>query len=595
MSIGKIENIFIERLNHWRKKSVNEELFFIFLSIIIGLVTGIAAALMKTVVIFIKDLIIEHINNGANSLILFMVPVVGVSLTVIFVHHIIKDPDNHGIYGILMSMSQRKGKIRKQKAISAFFGGIFTSAFGGSAGLESPIISTGTSVSSVISTKFGLNLKQTTLLLGCGASAAMSGIFFTPIAAIIFVVEVLVIDLTANSIIPLLVASISAAIISDFIMPSEVVFQFNFVEKILFNDVPFLVLLGILTGMMSLYFKRVTFAIHKKMHTYNTAFTRLVIGVSILGVLIYLFPVLYGEGYDTLKMIIEGNASDITDISFLYAYRNEFWVVIGLMLVVAFLKVVSTTLTIESGGIGGFFAPSVFTGGLIGYIFSSVVNFLNPLWHLSPKEYTVVGMAGVMAGVMHAPLTAIFFSAEITQGYVLILPLMIVSTISFLTSRYFEPQSVFTKYMVDEGEVLSHHKDKTVLHLLTIKSVIDTDFTTIPVDITLENFTNYVADSTRNVFPVVGPNNEFIGIVDFGDVRKVIFDKKLYHKKITDYMIQPKTFVSTTDKMDLAMDKFNETGYYNLPVIDDGIYVGFISRSNTFSAYRNLLIDVSQD
>ena len=585
----------LDKFHTWRSKGVNEELFFILLSIFIGLVTGLAAALMKTAVLFIKDLILEHINAGSNSIFLFLLPIIGISITVFFIHKVIKDPKNHGIYGILMSLSQRKGKIRKQKAISAFFGGILTSAFGGSAGLESPIISTGTSVSSMISTYFGLNHKQTTLLLGCGAAAAMSGIFFTPIASIIFVVEVLVIDLTANSIIPLLIASISAAIISNAVMPSEVVFQFNFIEKIGFSQLPFLLLLGVLSGMMSLYFKRVTFSIHKKMQSYDTAITRLLIGVSILGVLIYLFPALYGEGYDTLKQIIEGNASDMTDISFLYAYRDEFWVIMALMLVVAFLKVVSTTLTIESGGVGGFFAPSVFTGGLVGYMYSTLINYLNPALNISVKEYTVVGMAGLMAGVMHAPLTAIFFAAEITHGYILILPLMIVSTISFVTSRYFEPQSVFTKYMVDEGEVLSHHKDKTVLHLLTIKSVIDTDLTIIPKDITLKEFTNYVSESTRNVFPVVGKKGEFIGIVDFGDVRKVIFDENLYDKKITDYMIQPKDFVSTSDKMETAMRKFTETGYYNMPVIDDGIYKGFISRSNTFSAYRKILIDVSQD
>ncbi len=586
---------FLDKFHTWRSKGVNEELFFILLSIFIGLVTGLAAALMKTAVLFIKDLILKHINAGSNSILLFLLPIIGISITVFFIHKVIKDPKNHGIYGILMSLSQRKGKIRKQKAISAFFGGILTSAFGGSAGLESPIISTGTSVSSMISTYFGLNHKQTTLLLGCGAAAAMSGIFFTPIASIIFVVEVLVIDLTANSIIPLLIASISAAIISNAVMPSEVVFQFNFIEKIGFSQLPFLLLLGVLSGMMSLYFKRVTFSIHKKMQSYDTAITRLLIGVSILGVLIYLFPALYGEGYDTLKQIIEGNASDMTDISFLYAYRDEFWVIMALMLVVAFLKVVSTTLTIESGGVGGFFAPSVFTGGLVGYMYSTLINYLNPAWNISVKEYTVVGMAGLMAGVMHAPLTAIFFAAEITHGYILILPLMIVSTISFVTSRYFEPQSVFTKYMVDEGEVLSHHKDKTVLHLLTIKSVIDTDLTIIPKDITLKEFTNYVSESTRNVFPVVGKKGEFIGIVDFGDVRKVIFDENLYDRKITDYMVQPKDFVSTTDKMETAMRKFTETGYYNMPVIDDGIYKGFISRSNTFSAYRKILIDVSQD
>ncbi|OYT12112.1 MAG: chloride channel protein [Bacteroidetes bacterium 4572_112] len=589
------QNNLIKGLNSWRAKSVNEDLFFIILSIIIGLITGLAAALMKTAVIFIKDNILNNISEGSNSIILFLVPIIGISITVIFIHHIIKDPKNHGIYGILMSLSQRKGRIRREKSISAFFGGILTSAFGGSAGLESPIISTGTSISSAISAKFNLNIKQTSLLLGCGAAAAMSGIFFTPIASIIFVVEVLVIDLTANSIIPLLIASISAAIISNAVMPSEVVFQFNFIEQIGFSQFPFLIFLGIISGMMSLYFKRVTFAIHRKMQSYNTALTRLVIGASILGLLIYLFPALYGEGYDTLKLIIQGDASDITDISFLYAYKDEFWILMLIMLIVAFLKVVSTTLTIESGGVGGFFAPSVFTGGLLGYIFSSVINYVSPNWHLSVKEYTVVGMAGVMAGVMHAPLTAIFFAAEITQGYILIFPLMIVATISFVTSRYFEPQSVFTKYMADEGEVLSHHKDKTVLHLLTIKSVMDTDLTTIPSTITLKEFTKYVSEATRNVFPVVGNNNEFIGIVDFGDVRKVIFDKDKYNNKITDYMMHPKTFVSTSDKMETAMEKFNETGYYNMPVIDDGIYKGFISRSNTFSAYRKLLIAVSQD
>jgi CIC family chloride channel protein len=321
----------------------------------------------------------------------------------------------------------------------------------------------------------------------------------------------------------------------------------------------------------------------------------MIIGVSFLGILIFVFPSLYGEGYDTLKEIIKGDAEAITNISFFHAYRTEFWILTALMLLIALLKVISTTLTIESGGVGGFFAPSVFTGGLIGYVYSSIINHLHPAWGLSVKEYTVVGMAGVMAGVMHAPLTAIFFAAEITQGYILILPLMLVSTIAFLTSRYFEPHSVFTKYMEEEGDVLSHHKDKTVLHLLTIKSVIDTDLTIISPALTLGEFTKYIAQSKRNLFPVVDANNEFQGIVDLNDVRADMFKPELYTKSIINYMIQPKASISTTDKMEIAMEKFNETGYYNLPVIDNGNYVGFVSRSNTFSAYRKMLLAVSQD
>lgn len=586
---------YLEKIQHWRKKRRSDQLFIIVLSIIIGLFTGIAAALMKTAVLFIKNFILDNFNLGSNSILFFLLPIIGVSLTVFLLYFVIKDPDEHGIKGILRSISQRQGRIRQHKIISSFLGGTITSAFGGSAGLESPIITTGTSLSSTISSWFNLNYKQTSLLIGCGAASAMSGIFFTPIAAIIFVVEVLVIDLTATSIIPLLIASITGAIISDFIMPSEVVFQFSIIDKMQLFDIPFLILLGILTGLMSVYFKKMTYKIHLMMRGISTMMLRMVIGLSILGIIIYIFPSLYGEGYDTLKEVISGDAREITDISFFYQYRDEFWILTSLMIVVAFLKVISTSLTIESGGVGGFFAPSVFTGGIIGYVYSSIINHLNPQLDLSLKEYTVVGMAGVMAGVMHAPLTAIFFAAEITQGYLLILPLMVVASISFLISKYYETNSVFTRFMEEEGEVLSHHKDKTVLHLLSIKSVIDKDLKTIPPDINLGDFTKYIAKSKRNIFPVVNNENVFIGVVDLNDVREDMFKPECYSNPIKQYMIQPKASVSTTDKMESTMQKFNDTGYYNLPVIDNGKYVGFVSRSNTFSAYRKMLLDISQD
>jgi CIC family chloride channel protein len=590
-----LTNKYLIRFNTWGNKKGNQQVFIISLSIVIGIFTGIAAALMKTAVIVIKDYILKNLRGDTESIALFLLPIIGISLTLILLYFVLKDPDEHGIKGILRSISQRKGKIKHQKIFSSFLGGTLTSAFGGSAGLESPIITTGTSFSSVISSIFKLNFKQTSLLIGCGAAAAMSGIFFTPIAAIIFVVEIFIIDLTANSIIPLLIASITGAIVSSLIMPAKVVFQFSLIEQMNIVDMPFLFFLGILTGLISFYYKRMTYGIHLKLRHINPTLVRIAISLSFLGILVFVFPSLYGEGYDTLMNIINGNAKEITDISFFYQYRDEFWILTALLLAIAFLKVISTSLTIESGGVGGFFAPSVFTGGMIGYVYSSTLNHLFPHLNLTIKEYTIVGMAGVLAGVMHAPLTAIFFAAEITQGYILILPLMLVSTIAFLTSRYFEKESVFTIFMNDKDVVLTHHKDKTVLSFLSINNLIDKDLTTIPPNINLEEFTDYIAKSKRNVFPVVNEKNEFLGVVDIGDLRADMFNKELYNKPITDYMIQPTASVSTQDKMETAMEKFNETGYYNLPVIDNKTYIGFISRSNTFSAYRKMLLDVSQD
>lgn len=585
----------IADFNKWRELRISNQQFILFLSVIIGLITGVAAYLMKTFVIYLKDFLINRFDVDQSNLLLYIYPMAGVLLTVLFLRWVVRDDVRHGIPRILYVISKKGGEMRKHKTFSSFIGGAITSGLGGSAGLESPIISTGASVGSTFASTFNLDFKTKTLLIGSGAAGAMASIFTTPIAAVIFSMEVLMLDLTAASIIPLLISSVTGAITAKLLMSDEVLFHFSLDNHFEVPDLPYYILLGILAGLVSLYFNRSNYFISKWMNNIKDVKRRTLVGMLLMGALIFIFPVLFGEGYNFLKIIINGDPKELTSWSFFYDYRMNFWVFSAFLFLVLLLKVVATTLTIESGGIGGIFAPAVFTGGITGYLFSSIVNHTGWLRHLNEKSFTLVGMAAVLGAVLHAPLTAIFFAAEITNGYHLMLPLMLTTSVAYSTIKLFDSHSIFNRQLAERGQLLTHHKDKAVLTLLSVSSVIDKDFNTIGFDASLGDLVHKIAHSKRNIFPVIKEDKTFIGLIALDDVREDMFKPKLYSKPATNYMIQPKDSVSSTQTMEMVMQKFNETDYYNLPVIDDGKYVGFVSRSNVFSAYRKTLLEVTLD
>jgi len=425
----------------------------------------------------------------------------------------------------------------------------------------------------------------------------MASIFTTPIAAVIFSLEVLMLDLTISSIIPLLMASATGAITTKLLLSENMLIHFEVSEPFVVSDVPFFLFLGILTGVVSLYFNRMTHTVTAKMEFLTNPYLRVFTGVTLLGILIFLFPPLYGEGYDAIRTIISGNPLDLLNNSMFYAFRDNMWFFVAFIIFIMLLKVVATTLTIESGGIGGIFAPSAVTGGLVGFAFARIINDFAIVKPLSESNFTLVGMAGVLGAVLHAPLTAIFLIAEMTNGYELIVPLMLTSTISFVTIKTFDPHSIFTKRLAERGELLTHHKDQAVLTLLNIRDVIDKDILTISSEANLGDLTKVIAKSKRNLFPVVNKDRQFLGLVILDDVREDMFKKNKYGIPIAHYIRQPLAGekVSIDDSMDSVMEKFKQTGNYNLVVLNKGKYVGFVSRANVFKAYRQTLIDVSHE
>ena len=587
----------IGRFLIWRTKYIQDRYFVIVLSALIGFLSGIAAYLLKSSVYYIEGFLTADFHIKQQNYRYVIYPAIGIFLTVLFIRYIIRDETRHGIPRILYVISKLGGRMSQHKLFSSLFGSSLTAGFGGSIGLEAPIISAGSTIGSSLGQWLRMDYKTIILLIGCGAAGAMASIFTTPIAAVIFSLEVLMLDLTISSIIPLLMASATGAITTKLLLAEKILVHFEITEPFAVGDVPFFLLLGVITGLVSLYFNRATEAITSLMERFRNIWWRGFFGVSILGILVFLFPPLYGEGYDAIRMIIAGDSVHLLDNSLFYGIRDNIWPFLLFLLFLVFLKVVATTLTIESGGIGGIFAPSAVTGGISGFAFARLVNEMGFTRELPEASFTLVGMAGVLGAVLHAPLTAIFLIAEMTNGYELIVPLMLTTTISFVTIKTFDPHSIFTKKLAERGELLTHHKDQAVLTLLNVRDVIDKDLITIPPDATLGDLTKVIARSKRNLFPVVDRDLQFKGLVIMDDVREDMFDKDKYDTPIARYLLQPieKEKVNINDTMESVMEKFNQTGNYNLVVLDQGKYVGFVSRANVFNAYRQTLIDVSHE
>ncbi len=578
----------------WRDDHLGHRQFVYILSFVIGIISGLAAVLLKNSVHYIHQLLLHSLPDDKMNFLFLFFPLIGIVLTVLFVRFVVKDKIGHGISRILFAISKQNGKLRPHNNYSSFIAGILTVGFGGSVGLEAPIVLTGSSMGSTLGRIFRMNYKTTTILIGCGAAGAIAGIFKAPIAAVIFALEVLMLDLTLWSIIPLLISAVTALTVSIFFLGKAEIFSFELSEQFALGRIPYYILLGVFCGLVSFYFTRVTLSIEATLGKIKSPYLKPLIGGSMLGLIILFLPPLYGEGYNTLDALLKGNAGEITNGSLFYGLQDNFWMFGLFLLLILIFKVAATSITNGAGGVGGIFAPTLFMGGIAGYFSARIINLFGT-GNVSERNFALVGMAGMMAGVMHAPLTAIFLIAEITGGYGLLLPLILTSTIAFITIMYFEPHSIYTIRLAQRGELLTHHKDQAVLTLIDMGKVIETDFISLKPEDNLSKLAHAISRSGRNIFPVIS-NKMLVGIVLLDDIRHIIFNTELYTTTyVRDLMILPPTHVSPDESMESVMKKFEDTGSWNLPVINNGEYVGFLSKSKLFSVYRKWLLDISSE
>ncbi len=578
----------------YKNKKLKHKQITYILSLIIGIIAGFSAVLLKNAVHFTHHFLLENIAIDKLNFLYLLFPMFGILITVLYVRYFVKDNIGHGISRILFAISKKNGKIKSHNNYSSLIASTLTVGFGGSVGLEAPIVLTGSSIGSTLGKWFRMNYKTKIILIGCGAAGAIAGIFKAPIAAVIFALEVLMLDLTTWSIIPLLISAVTSLTVSYFLLGRGEIFTFVLQDPFLMKNIPFYILLGIFTGLVSLYFSRTTLYIENQFKKINNAYSKALFGGAGLGLLVLLFPPLYGEGYKTLDSLLNGSAEEITYGSLFYDLHDNFWVFGAFLLLILVFKTVATSFTNGAGGVGGIFAPTLFMGGISGYFFGKMLNNSHMV-HVSERNFSLVGMAGMMAGVMHAPLTAIFLIAEITGGYGLFIPLIITSTISFITIKYFEPHSIYSIRLAERGELITHHKDKAILTLMDMGKLIERDFSLIKPDDKLGELVYTISRSKRNIFPVV-KDEMLIGILMLDDIRHLLFNTEMYDKIfVRDLMIMPPTHVSPDDSMNEAMKKFEELECWNLPVIKNGKYIGFLSKSKLFSVYRKWLLDISAE
>lgn len=561
------------------------------LSGIIGLIAGLGAVILKTTVHYIHQFLQSGLDiNNVNFLYLFY-PLIGILLTATIAKYFLKEKLGHGITSVLYRISKRSSIIEPVKMYSRMITSAITVGLGGSVGLEAPIVVTGSAIGSNIAQLVHLDYKKRTILIGCGSAAAISAIFNSPIAGVIFAIEVLLTDVTIAQFIPLLIASVSGSLISTILLGDEPLFTFKLTDPFQAGDVPFFILLGLFCGIISVYFSRVIFIVEKEIDKVNNYFVRAFVGGLSLAIIILTFPPIYGEGYETIKLLLAGQEQDIFSRSFFYGWSNNVVVLMLFLFSIILIKPIATALTLGAGGSGGIFAPSLFIGGVAGYFAATLLNFAIPGVDISTSNFTLVGMCGLMSGVLHAPLTAIFLIAEITSGYTLFVPLMLVSVISFSTISYFEKHSIYTKRLIEKGDLIQYDKDRQVLSLINLNKIIEKDLLSINPDSTLGDLVKLVRKSKRNIFPVINGDGGLDGIITLDDIREIMFDiNKQEQILVKAIMHQPPDSVSTIEEMRSVMSKFEITQAWNLPVIDDGKYIGFVSKSRIFNAYRQKLI-----
>jgi chloride channel protein, CIC family len=582
------------RLVLWRVKNIGQNEFILYLSLIIGVLSGLAGVILKNTIHTVRHYVLNNkISSDHNFLLLFL-PLLGILITLLFVRYVIKDSLSHGVTKILYAISKSGGLIKLHHTFSNMVASAFTIAMGGSVGGEAPITLTGSAIGSNLGRLFRLNHKSITLLIGCGSAGAIAGIFQAPIAGVIFTLEVLMLDLTMSSIAPLLIAAVSGTTISYFLLGKDAEFIFRLTAPFNLENIPFYIILGILSGFIALYFNWSVMGFERLYGTIKNVWAKWIIGGSILSLLIFLFPPFYGEGYPTIRSLLENDTTSILNNSLFFNYKDEpltLFVFLGFLIL---LKTLATASTNGAGGVGGVFAPSLFIGGVTGFLFAKTVNLFG--FNLPEGYFALAGMAALMSGIMHAPLTAIFLIAEITNGYAMFIPLMIASTLSYLTIKRFQKHNIYSKHLAQKGELITHHKDKTVLTLMTLSKVIETDFHPVRPKMTLGELVNIVSQSRRNIFPVVNGHNALVGVVLLDDIREFMFNQTLYNKLTVEQVMNlPPAFIDSNENMDSVMKKFEDTGAWNLPVTENGEYKGFLSKSKIFSVYRRVLINYSDE
>lgn len=584
----------IEFAIKWVRSNLNERQFLIFSSMLVGLTGGMAAVVLKTFVHYIHKTITYNYKLPFQYYLYLVFPLIGILITVFIVKRFFKGKLGRGTANIIRSIVKKSGFLPRDQMYSHVFTSAITVGFGGSAGLESPIVTTGSAIGSNYAKTYQLIYRDRVLLLACGAAAGIAAAFNAPIAGVLFALEVLLVDASISAFIPLIIAAAVGALCSKIILGEGILLTFKLQEPFNYYNVPFYALLGVFTGMLSIYYSRIYLRVEKLFDTgKERPYRKAIKGGIILAVLVFIFPPLFGEGYESIKVLSTTNPNELLDTSQFTFLKNKEWFILIFLGIIMLVKVVAAAITISSGGNGGNFAPSLFVGAYVGYLFSRLVN-LTGITNLPVSNFTLVGMAGVLTGIFHAPLTGIFLIAEITGGYELMIPLMLVSAISYAVVRSIEPLSMDAKNLAKKGQVLRNTKDMTILSSMRIERIIEKDFEGISPDARLGELTEIVARSTKNIFPVLTELNQLVGLIYLDNIREIMFKTSLYDTMtVSDLMRKPPAIIDSSESSHSIMKKFDETNAWVLPVVTNNRFVGFISKSNLLASYRSQLIRTS--
>ncbi len=580
----------------WREHHIREKSFLLILALFVGVCCGFAAQLLKYMIHMIAGLLTAHMNTTTANWLYLVYPVVGILIVTILLRYVVKENISHGVTKVLYAISRRKSRLKKRNMYASLLASSITIGFGGSVGAEGPIVFTGAAIGSNVGQAFRMSPRILMILVGCGAAAGIAGIFRAPIAGMLFTLEVLMIDLSGMTVMPLLLSSVAGAVVAYVLEGYNAEFFFVQSESFVTNRIPFTILLGVVCGLMSYYFTKVMFMMESMFSKLRHTGLKILVGGVIMAGLIFLFPPLYCEGYEAINNLLLGDVSNIVDGTFFYVDRDNVWFLILFIGAIALTKAFATSATNGAGGVGGTFAPSLFVGALTGFLFAYIVNNLDLGFQLSQKNFALMGMAGVMSGVMHAPLMAIFLTAEMTGGYDLFLPLLIVSALAYITIRIFTPYSIYTMRLAKAGDLVTHQKDKAVLTLLKVDNLIETDFKIVHPEMNLKEMVDTISVSNRNLFPVTDSEGNLKGVVLLDEIRNIMFRADLYKKMhVSRFMSAVPEVIEITYPMDKVMEIFDRTNAWNLPVVDKGRYVGFVSKSKIFNSYRRVLRHFTED
>lgn len=592
--IMKLFSNLLAKISKWLK-SMPERTMLIIVAFVVGLLSGLAAVILKSLIHLIQNSLLSWSSPEVSTYLYLLLPGIGMLISMLLVKYLVKDDVGHGVTKVLLAISRNESRIKRRHTWSSILTSSVTIGFGGSVGAEAPIVFTGAALGSNVARVLGLSYKQMTMLLGCGAAGAVAGIFKAPLAGVLFTLEILLFNISMTAILPLLVSTITATVTSYIFFGMDVAFAAT-IEKFALSNLPYYIILGIFCGLVSLYFMKTTLSMEDRIKRIKKPFMRWGISAFFLGIILFLFPPLYGEGYGNLIDLLNNNIESAASHPFYHKLLSSEWSIPIFFFLVMIFKVVAMSFTNAGGGVGGTFGPTLFVGGVAGFIVARVINIIG-IHPLPETNFVLVGMGGLMAGVMQAPLTAIFLIAEITGGYELLMPLIITSTISFATIRGVESYSIYTKRIANQGDLLTHDSDKAVLTLLKTSQMVERDFIPINVSGNLADLVAAIRQSNRSIFPVVDSKNKFQGVIYLNDIRSIMFDRSLYDStKIESLMKNAPIVVLMDEKMDSVMNKFEVSEAWNLPVIDiNGEYQGFVSRSKIFSYYREQLQQVSHD